>query len=105
VQRAIFDREAPSFAAAVASTINAIESSIPGARVLAVKRLDRAAAAPFAALCLMTARNHPWHAAEAEQPPPVLPTPRTAARRSPTMQTPALPGNRISSRSRCSRQP
>ncbi len=47
VQQAIFDREAPSFAAAVASAITAIESSIPGARVVAVERLDRADAAPL----------------------------------------------------------
>ena len=40
VQRAIFDREASSFAAAVASAITAIESGIPGARVTAVERLD-----------------------------------------------------------------
>ena len=39
-QRAIFDREAPSFATAVASAINAIETAIPGARVTAVERLD-----------------------------------------------------------------
>ena len=45
MQRAIFDREAPSFAAAVASAITAIESSIPGARVTAVERLDLADAA------------------------------------------------------------
>ena len=42
VQRAAFDREAPSFAAAVASAITAIESSIPGARVTAVERLAAA---------------------------------------------------------------
>lgn len=47
VQRAIFDREAPSFAAAVASAITAIESSIPGARVVAVERLGRADAPPL----------------------------------------------------------
>ena len=47
VQRVIFDREAPSFAAAVASAIAAIESSIAGARVVAVERLDRADAAPL----------------------------------------------------------
>ena len=46
-QRAVFDRNAPSFAAAVASAITAIESSIPGARVVAVERLDRASAAPL----------------------------------------------------------
>ena len=45
VQRAIFDREAPSFAAAVASAITAIETAIPGARVTAVERLDPAGAA------------------------------------------------------------
>ncbi len=42
VQRAIFDREAPSFAAAVASAITAIETSIPGAQVLAVERTSPA---------------------------------------------------------------
>lgn len=47
VQRAIFDREAPSFAAAVASAITAIETSIPGARVTAVERLDPAGASPL----------------------------------------------------------
>jgi hypothetical protein len=47
VQRVIFDRVAPSFAAAVASAIAAIESSIPGARVVAVERLDLAEAAPL----------------------------------------------------------
>jgi len=47
VQRAIFDREAPSFSAAVASAIAAIESSIPGARVVAIERLDPADAAPL----------------------------------------------------------
>jgi len=41
-QRAIFDREAPSFADAVASAITAIETAIPGARVTAVERLDPA---------------------------------------------------------------
>jgi hypothetical protein len=44
VQWAIFDREAPSFAAAVASAITAIETSIPGARVRNVNRLDPAEA-------------------------------------------------------------
>lgn len=44
IQRAIFDREAPSFAAAVASAITAIETGIPGARVTAVERLDPAGA-------------------------------------------------------------
>jgi hypothetical protein len=39
VQRAVFDREAPTFAAAVASAITAIESSIPGARVVRIERL------------------------------------------------------------------
>ncbi len=38
-QQAIFDREAPSFAAAVASAIAAIEGSIPGARVIVVERV------------------------------------------------------------------
>lgn len=47
IQRAIFDREAPSFANAVASAIAAIESSIPGARVVAVERLDLADATPL----------------------------------------------------------
>jgi hypothetical protein len=44
VQRAVFDREAASFAAAVASAITAIESSIPGARVTAAGRLGPAEA-------------------------------------------------------------
>lgn len=44
-QQAIFDREAPSFAAAVASAITAIEASIPGARVIAIERLAAAGAA------------------------------------------------------------
>lgn len=43
VQRAVFDREAISFAAAVASVITAIETSIPGARVTVVQRLDQTA--------------------------------------------------------------
>ena len=43
-QQAIFDREAPSFAAAVASAITAIEGSIPGARVIAIERLAPAGA-------------------------------------------------------------
>lgn len=47
IQRAVFDREAPTFAAAVASAINAIETSIPGARVAAVERLDAANPAPL----------------------------------------------------------
>jgi len=47
VQRAIFDREAPSFATAVASAITAVESAIPGARVVAVERLGPAGAAPL----------------------------------------------------------
>lgn len=42
VQQAVFDREAPTFADAVASAIDAIETSIPGARVVAVERLDPA---------------------------------------------------------------
>lgn len=42
VQRAIFDREAPSFAAAVAAAITAIETAIPGAKVTCVQRLDSA---------------------------------------------------------------
>jgi hypothetical protein len=44
VQRAVFGREAASFAAAVAGAITAIESSIPGARVMAVERLGPAGA-------------------------------------------------------------
>jgi hypothetical protein len=44
-QRAIFDREAPSFAAAVASAITAIETAIPGARVTTIERLGPAGAA------------------------------------------------------------
>jgi hypothetical protein len=44
VQRAVFDREAPGFAAAVASVITAVESGIPGARVTAAGRLDPAGA-------------------------------------------------------------
>ena len=39
VQRAVFDRKAPSFAAAVASAITAIESAVPGARVIQIERL------------------------------------------------------------------
>lgn len=39
VQRAVFDREAPSFAAAVASAITAIESAVPGAQVIRIERL------------------------------------------------------------------
>jgi hypothetical protein len=46
-QRAVFDREAPSFAAAVASAITAIESAVPGARVVAVERLDSTDRAPL----------------------------------------------------------
>ena len=46
-QQAVFDREAPSFAAAVASAITAIESAVAGARVVAVERLDRADSAPM----------------------------------------------------------
>jgi len=47
VQRAIFDREAPTFAAAVASAITAIETSIPGARVVAVERLNLSGVPPL----------------------------------------------------------
>lgn len=43
VQEAIFDREAPTFADAVASAIAAIES-LPGARVVSVVRRDPAGA-------------------------------------------------------------
>lgn len=46
-QRAVFDREAPSFAAAVASAITAIESAVPGARVVGVERLDSTDPAPL----------------------------------------------------------
>ena len=45
VQRAIFDREAPSFAEAVASAITAIETSVPGAQVRAVERASPAGTA------------------------------------------------------------
>lgn len=41
-QRAVFDREAPTFAAAVASAIAAIETAVPGARVVVIERLDSA---------------------------------------------------------------
>lgn len=47
VQRAVFDREAPSFAAAVASAITAIEGSVADARVVAVERLDPDGAGPL----------------------------------------------------------
>jgi len=47
IQRAVFDREAPTFALAVASAINAIETSISGARVVAVERLDATNPAPL----------------------------------------------------------
>ncbi|MGH3266474.1 MAG: hypothetical protein ACRDNS_31285 [Trebonia sp.] len=40
VQRASFDRQAASFADAVAGAIAAIETSVPGARVRQVERLD-----------------------------------------------------------------
>ena len=45
VQRALFDREAPSFAEAVATAITAIETAVPGAQVLAVERTSPAGAA------------------------------------------------------------
>jgi len=38
VQYADFDREAEEFAEAVASAIKAVESAVPGARVVAVRR-------------------------------------------------------------------
>lgn len=38
-QRLVSDREAPTFADAVASAITAIETGIPGARVLTVERI------------------------------------------------------------------
>ncbi len=47
VQLAVFDREASSFADAVASAITAIEATIPGARVTAVQRLDSSKASPL----------------------------------------------------------
>ena len=47
VQRAIFDREAPSFAAAVASAITAIETSIPGARVVTIERTSPTGTPPL----------------------------------------------------------
>jgi hypothetical protein len=40
VQRATFDREATSFADAVASAISAIEGAISGARVICIERLS-----------------------------------------------------------------
>jgi hypothetical protein len=46
-QCVIFDREAPSFADAVASAITAIEEAIAGARVTAVQRIDPAGAPPL----------------------------------------------------------
>lgn len=42
VQEAAFRRVAPSFAEAVASAIHAIESTVPGARVVAIVRDDAA---------------------------------------------------------------
>ncbi len=44
VQRVTFDREANSFADAVASAIMAIEGAIPGARVVCIERLSPAGA-------------------------------------------------------------
>jgi hypothetical protein len=38
-QRLVFDREAPTFADAVASAITAIETGLPGARVMTVERI------------------------------------------------------------------
>jgi len=45
VQVGEFDREARSFAAAVASAIDAVESAVPGARVIEVHRETEVAAA------------------------------------------------------------
>lgn len=45
VQTAEFDREAPGFAEAVASAIKAVESAVPGARVVNVHREHDVAAA------------------------------------------------------------
>jgi hypothetical protein len=46
LQTADFDREAPDFAEAVASAIKAVETAVPGARVVEVRRdRDIAAAA------------------------------------------------------------
>ena len=45
VQVGEFDREAPSFAAAVASAIEAVESAVPGSRVTDVHRETEVAAA------------------------------------------------------------
>lgn len=44
VQTAGFDREAPDFAEAVSSSIKAVESAVPGARVVDVHRERDAAA-------------------------------------------------------------
>ncbi|HET8582434.1 MAG TPA: hypothetical protein VFL65_04225 [Jatrophihabitans sp.] len=52
IQRAVFDREAPTFALAVASAINAIETSISGARVVAVRAARRHQSSAAAALGL-----------------------------------------------------
>ena len=40
LQRLVFDREAPSFAAAVGSAITAIETAVPGACVVRIERLS-----------------------------------------------------------------
>jgi hypothetical protein len=45
VQTAEFDREAVEFAEAVASAIRAVESAVPGARVVEVRREQDVAAA------------------------------------------------------------
>ncbi len=39
-QQMVFDREASTFAAAVASAITAVETALPGARVVRVDRLE-----------------------------------------------------------------
>jgi len=45
-QQIIFDRDADTFAAAVASAINAVETAVVGARVIRVERLDAAGLLP-----------------------------------------------------------
>lgn len=45
-QQIVFDRDAPTFAAAVASAITAVETTLPGARVVRVDRLSPAGLPP-----------------------------------------------------------
>lgn len=45
-QQILFDRDADSFAAAVATAITAVETAVAGARVLRVERLDVAGLPP-----------------------------------------------------------